>query len=482
MKFASAAKAHHAISVRRRARRAIAGILSACTAAALLLASTGAPSSAAASRSSSAAPSAAAAPSVSGEAYVLYDVRSGMFLLGDDPDTPLSPASITKVMTVLLALEHLDLTGTITVTRAMYETIPNDYMRLGLVDGEVIPVEEALYASLLISANDAAMALAIAVSGSVKDFVALMNQKAAELGCTHTNFTNPYGYADPKHLTTAHDMALIMAAALQYDLYTEISTTRYYQVPADNKSAEPRSIQNGDRFVTAKKFAYEYYIGGKTGYTDMSRYTIAAGARKDGRTLVGVILGASSSDPRYSDLISMFDYGFTAYETTRVDPADYDSARHDAIAAVTSRIAETGSSLTIAGTELKLNPFTTATCSQNASGYNGTVDLSPVANTEVSPEQVIVLPLYRHYGDGTEHPVGTLEISLAETAGTDSGDESSSAPEPVFGRILLILAILIFSAALLVILFFVLVILRRRKRRKRRLRPKSYPRDPRRKP
>ena len=101
------------------------------------------------------------APAIDGTAYVLYDVQSGTFLLGNNQDTPLAPASITKVMTVLLAFENLKLTDTITVTRDMYESIPADYVRLGLVEGEEITVEQALYACLLISANDAAMKLAL---------------------------------------------------------------------------------------------------------------------------------------------------------------------------------------------------------------------------------------------------------------------------------------------------------------------------------
>ena len=278
------------------------------------------------------------APAVDSKAYVLYDAQSGTFLLGKNQDTPLSPASITKVMTVLLALENLELTDTITITREMFEGIPNDYTRLGLFEGEEITVEEALYACLLISANDAAMALAAKVGGSEAEFVEMMNDKAVEIGCLNTNFTNSYGLADPNHLTTAHDMALILAEALKNDTYTRISTTKFFLLRATNKSAETRGMMNGNKFISAPQFAYEYYIGGKTGYTNISGYTIVAGAQKDGRTLVSVILGASGSEIRFSNLISLFNFGFSEFSTVHVNPVDFEDLKAQAIAEVTSSI------------------------------------------------------------------------------------------------------------------------------------------------
>jgi len=123
-------------------------------------------------------PGAANGLNVNGKEFVLYDAQSGVFLTGRQPDTPLSPASITKVMTILLALERLKLDDRITVTKDMFATIPNDYVRLGLMEGEEISVEEALYASLLISSNDTAMALALKMSDTVSGFADLMNQRA----------------------------------------------------------------------------------------------------------------------------------------------------------------------------------------------------------------------------------------------------------------------------------------------------------------
>src|SRR5659263_137804 len=168
------------------------------------------------------------------------------------------------------------------------------------------------------------------MGGSIEGFSQMMNDRAVELGCMHTNFTNPYGLSDEKHVTTAHDMALMMAEALKNETYTKISTTANYTMPATNKH-KPRNITNGNRFVSTTTYAYENYIGGKTGFTDMSGYTIVAGARQDGRTLIGVVLGASCSVVRYSELISLFNYGFENYTTSSIDPAEYTNLKKQTV-------------------------------------------------------------------------------------------------------------------------------------------------------
>ncbi|MHB8961937.1 MAG: D-alanyl-D-alanine carboxypeptidase family protein [Saccharofermentanales bacterium] len=417
-------------------------------------------------------PAGEGSPAIDGKAYVLYDAQSGTFLLGKNQDTPLSPASITKVMTVLLALEHLKMTDTIIVTRDMFKDIPNDYTRLGLVSEEEITVEEALYACLLISANDAALALAITIGGSEEAFVAMMNAKAAELGCSRTHFTNPYGLADKEHLTTAHDMALIMAEALKNEMYTTISTTRHYPMPATNKFAEPRGIINGNRFITAKKYAYEHYIGGKTGYTDMSRFTITAGARQDGRTLVSVILGASTSDIRYANLISLFSYGFSAYSTEHVDPAEYEDIRTQAVSQVASAIDEAGYTLSVSDSTLVLDDYTTTTSARSMADYSSVYDINIESLRPDLPSQVLHIPLYRRYSDGTRSQVGTLDVTVTKVSSQGTSSEVASDPGTGAGRRILGTAVMIVLAAIL--LFGVLILysmirreLKRRRRRRR---------------
>lgn len=405
------------------------------------------------------------APAIDGTAYVLYDVQSGTFLLGNNQDTPLAPASITKVMTVLLAFENLKLTDTITVTRDMYESIPADYVRLGLVEGEEITVEQALYACLLISANDAAMALAIKMGGSVDGFSDMMNAKALELGCTQTHFTNPYGLADELHLTSAHDMALIMAAAIENNMYTKISTTANYTIPATNKFNQPRSLTNANRFVSTTEYAYENYVGGKTGFNDLSAYTICAGAKLDGRTLIGVVLGASCSEVRYTELISLFSYGFKHFSTSSVDPSEFDAVKQQVVDQVSTAVSGAGYSLQVTNAAASISPF----CTTMAAGsYVCTADISHAVIQAGVPTQVLDLPLCRQYSDGTSVQVGTLSLTLSDSSVASSASSAETDKEHTgMGTILLRIGIVIFMTAIIGFSIVFFVMLQNEKKRRR---------------
>jgi len=358
----------------------------------------------------------------------------------------------------------------------MYKDIPNDYVRLGLVEGEEITVEQALYACLLISANDAAMALAFQMGGSVSGFSDMMNEKAKELGCTNTHFTNPYGYADPDHLTTAHDMAIIMAKALTFDTYTKISTTANYTMAATNKYNETRGMTNGNRFVSTTEYAYENYIGGKTGFTDLSGHTIVAGARQGGRTLIGVILGASSSEIRYTNLIALFNYGFSKFSTTSVDASEFSTIKDQTVSQVTSGIEGAGYSLFVTEAEMELSPYVTVKSDLEAEGHSCLIDVSQAVIHAGQAVQVLNLPLYRKYADGSKMQVGTLKITIcdaesASTAAAAQADEKK--PKTSIVTILLRIGIVVFLAAILVFCSILFAMLQReRKRRRSRRNPR----------
>ena len=421
-------------------------------------------------------PQAEDAPVIDGKAYVLYDAQSGVFLLGSNQDTPLPPASITKVMTILLAFENLKMTDTITVTRDMYESIPNDYVRLGLVEGEVITVEDAIYACLLISANDACMSLAISMGGTIEGFSQMMNDRAVELGCNQTHFTNPYGYADENHLTTAHDMALIMAEALKNEMYTKISTTANYTMAATNKNSEPRGLTNGNRFVSTTTYAYENYIGGKTGFTDMSAYTIVAGARENGRTLIGVVLGASYSQIRYSDLISLFTYGFEKYSTTSVDPSEYAEIQKQTIDQVTTGIAAAGYVLEITDATLSIDPFCTTKAATAVNGYSTGIDISQAVIQGNLSTQVLTFPVFRQYADSSKNQVGTLTITICDQKSAETAAEAAAAanePKTSIGAILARAGIVLLLVMILAFCIIIYVMLQKeKKRRKNRRKPR----------
>ena len=420
-------------------------------------------------------PEGTGAPAIDGKAYVLYDAQSGTFLLGNNQDTPLPPASITKVMTILLAFEKLKMTDNITVTRDMYESIPEDYVRLGLVEGEVITVEEAIYACLLISSNDAAMSLAVTMGGSVEGFSKMMNERAAALGCLHTNFTNPYGLSDEKHVTTAHDMALMMAEALKNEMYTKISTTANYTMPATNKH-KPRNITNGNRFVSTTTYMYENYIGGKTGFTDMSGHTIVAGAKENDRTLIGVILGASCSEIRYSNLIDLFTYGFEKYSTTSVDTSEYFELQKKTVDQVTSGILAAGYALEITNVTLNLHPYCTTTADKSAGGYSTGIDTSIAVIHADQSIQTLNFPVYRQYADTSKDQVGTLTITLCDPQSAETAAQAAAeANKPKTSMLSVIIRGGIILLLLCILAFCVIVYMmlqKEKKRRKSRNRPR----------
>lgn len=180
-------------------------------------------------------------PTLDARNALLMDETNGRMLYGKAEKEKAYPASITKIMTALLVLEAVDrgdLSASQPIT-ASYEaanSIDEDSSTAGIEEGEVLTVEQLLYCLLIVSANEAANILAEAVSGSVMDFVALMNQRAAELGCEGTHFTNTNGLPDPDHYTTAWDIYLIAREAMKHDLFMTICGSKSYDVPATNKS------------------------------------------------------------------------------------------------------------------------------------------------------------------------------------------------------------------------------------------------------
>ncbi len=401
-------------------------------------------------------------PDIDGKAYLLYDTLSGTFLVGKNCDTPLSPASTTKILTIIIALERLNLDDTITVTKAMYDYIPEGYVRLGLVEGEEISVQDAIYASLMISANDACSALAFKIGGSLEGFADIMNERAAELGCKQTHFTNPFGYSDPNHTTTVHDMVLMMEKALEFDLFEEVSNTVAYVIEPTNKYSDKRTLNNGNRFISTTTYSYDKYIAGKTGYTDLSGHTIVAAAESDGRTLIGVIFGASASEIRYSNLIDLFEYGFSQYTTTSNDISEYTGISTDAITQISDAVAPHG--LKIIGSSTDLQPYITVLASRALGGYSTDIDLSGTVADPNMDNQTLNLPICRRYSDGTRLIVGTLQVTLSlDSVEHDDLITEDDRSESLADNIRKTIVVLVLVIALLIALSVFIQILKRRK-------------------
>lgn len=269
-------------------------------------------------------------PTLNSTATMLVDSNTGFVLHSKNANGKIYPASTTKVLTTIIAIETLDLDTPIVVTKTGI-AIPWDSSRSYLEVGEVMTVENLLYCTLLSSGNDAANMLGEAVSGNIKDFVNLMNEKAIDIGCTNTHFANAHGYHDNNHYTTAEDMAKIVSYALKNDTFRSICETKTYTVPATNKSNE-RKLVNTNRLILTKeesKYAcyYEYALGGKTGYTGEAGRCLISWAKKGELELICCTFGAPASsgeDQRYVDAINLYNHGFNDFiETEIISKEDY---------------------------------------------------------------------------------------------------------------------------------------------------------------
>lgn len=202
-------------------------------------------------------------PQIYSEAGIVMDIDSGAILYAKNIDSPHYPASITKILTALVALEHNALTDIVTITPEDYNFLKRGDNHIGLKNGEQITMEDALYGTLLASGNEVAHALGSNTEGGYDHFIDLMNEKATELGCTNSHFVNSHGLHDENHYTTARDMALIGAAAFQNADFRKITATLQYTIPTTNVTDETRTFQNHQKMLFDwRKQYYEYCVGG----------------------------------------------------------------------------------------------------------------------------------------------------------------------------------------------------------------------------
>lgn len=398
------------------------------------------------------------------ESYLVYDALSDTMLIGYQYDMKRAPAAISQIMTVLLALENLELTDTITITKEMYESIPDAYVRIGFSEGEVVTVEQCVYASLLKSANDACLALAIKISGSEKAFVDKMNQRAVELGCANTHFTNSYGLSDGEHKTTCQDMALILKEALRHPDFTTISTCTSYTIDPTNTFNDRRVLNNANRFISTPSTAYENYIGGKTGYSDESGYTIVAGAEKDGRRLIGILLGANDAENRYLALSELFEYCFTNYTTTMIEEPELSGAVKSATSQIEGAIA--GTNLKISNSSLRLLEYYTIQTSVANVGYGNEIDFDSIVIDPHAKSQDLNLPIYRTFSNNVSYKIGYLNVTIINEARSDEEVKTIASTSDKKEKSSIIITIIIVSGLVIVAGAAVLLFVKMVKKRK----------------
>ena len=255
---------------------------------------------------------------------VLMTQDKGEVIFEKDPDSIRYPASMTKILTVLLGIMFVDdLQETITVSETAVN-IPEDSSTMHLKVGEEIRFIDVLYGTMLVSANDGANVIAEVVSGDVDRFVTMMNETAASLGCQNTHFVNPHGYHDDNHYSTARDMAIIAREAMKNETFREIARTVTYQIPRTNMQRARTLTTKSDYMLpgseeSPNKYYYEYATGIKTGSHSQSGWCFAGSASKDGVDLVSIVMYTGKRN-RWNDTIKLMNYGFSQYMS--VTPAD----------------------------------------------------------------------------------------------------------------------------------------------------------------
>ncbi|MGN0436297.1 MAG: D-alanyl-D-alanine carboxypeptidase family protein, partial [Wujia sp.] len=229
----------------------------------------------------------------------------------------LYPASITKILTALVAIENGDLTSTITMSHDSVYGIEPGSSHIGLDEGEQINFEDALYAMMLVSANEAAWAIAEHVGGSLSHFCEMMNERAKELGCTDTHFVNANGLHDDEHYTCAYDMALIAREAIKNEEFIKLTSTMSHTIPATNKNEQRDIYQDNRMLKSSTDYYYQYCLGGKTGFTNEAGGTLVTWAQKDDMKLICVVMHSNSNASNYLDSAALYDYCFNNFKEVK---------------------------------------------------------------------------------------------------------------------------------------------------------------------
>ena len=265
-------------------------------------------------------------PRLEGSAAILIDMTTGDVLYESNADEQHFPASTTKMMTALLALENLDLNSDITVDA---EAAGTGGSGIRLKEGEIMNADVMLHAMLIPSSNDCAVAIAKTVAGSVDSFAVMMNARAKELGCKGTNFVNPCGLHEDNHYTTARDLSIIAMECMKNEHFREIVAMSEYTVPETNRSGA-RDLVSSNLLLWDEQERHKIYVGNdlrypkyegtigiKTGYTPQAGGCLVAACEKDGTRLLSVVMECTDMG-RFADTIKLFNWGFENYKTYTV--------------------------------------------------------------------------------------------------------------------------------------------------------------------
>ena len=257
------------------------------------------------------------------EAAILIEAKTGKILYDKDIYSRKYPASTTKILTAIIAIEECDLEEKVTASYSAVHSVKSGYTIADIQEGETFTVKELLNVLMLQSANEAANILAEHISGSTEGFSKLMNQKAKEIGCLDSNFVNANGAHSEEHYSTAYDLAMIAKYCMQNEIFRELVKTEECSLPTTELFEEERIFKNTNSLMQPNsRYYYPYCNGIKTGYTTPAKNCLISSSNKNGFELISVILHAESTEDglsaRYVDTINLFEYGYNNFKKDKI--------------------------------------------------------------------------------------------------------------------------------------------------------------------
>lgn len=260
------------------------------------------------------------AADIASDTGILMDADTGTVLFDKGGDQQRYPASITKIMTLLVAVENSSMDEQVTFTETGVRNVAADSSNINSKVGEVMTMQDCLHALMIISANDAAAQIAEHVGGTEQNFIDMLNQRAAEIGCTNTHFTNSSGLPDENHYSSAKDMALIFREGLKNKDFRSVLGDADYTIQPTNMTSDKRVMHtHHPMFAPESDIYYPGCIGGKTGFTNLAAHTLVTAVEQNGTTYIVVVMHGVELSTCCLDSKALFDYGFGNFTKTAVD-------------------------------------------------------------------------------------------------------------------------------------------------------------------
>lgn len=403
------------------------------------------------------------------ESAVLMDAKTGIVLYDKNMNEKKYPASITKILTTLIALEKGNLTDTVKHSHNAIFNIGPGSSNMGMKENEELLLKDALYGIMLKSANEISMAVAEYISGDVDSFVDLMNNRAKQLGAKNTHFANPHGYHDENHYTTSYDMALIMKEALKNPEFVNIISTKTYTIPATNLSPEKILTNSNKLILEDSPFYYEYCVGGKTGFTDKAGNTLVSYAKKGDLELIAVVLKSKGTEI-YNDSKKLFEYGFSVYENKNIFQKNSFEKTIPVIQNFKDKKIDLGEAKLLAKSDLSLN-------------LPKTIDITKIT-PKINLQENLIAPV--NIGDVVGKIDFVYENNIISSVDIVSDTKIDTIPEKklllkeTIKKIILIIIIIILSIILFIVLIIILGYISRaffKMRRKRKRLKRKYKRN-----